>query len=60
MSKDEFVKELTSRGYIAEMSGSLPMVYTEDITQAASVSKLAKTIGYQYSFGVKQKVMPRD
>lgn len=53
MSKEDFLIKLKDSGYNADMAGSIPTVYTENIDDAKSVSKFARLSGYNYSFGVK-------
>lgn len=53
MSKEEFLAKLQAGGYKADMQGSIPTVYTDDLSVSSAVQDLAKEVRYNYSFRVK-------
>ena len=53
MEKDMFLEQLKQNGYTAELTGSVPTVYVTDMSDNKGILPLAKSRGYNKSFGVK-------
>ncbi|SFQ29005.1 hypothetical protein SAMN04487928_1301 [Butyrivibrio proteoclasticus] len=55
MRKEEFLKELNNYGYEAELTGSVLTVVVDSVAEVPSIRSLARSCGYNYSFGVRTK-----
>ena len=55
MSKENFLEILNDNGYEAELTGSVLTILVDSTAEVLTIKKLAKSCGYNYSFGVKTR-----